>query len=382
MRERLLGTLICASGAICMSPDGALQQLLKQWGVDERVLYLWKFVFAALLNIVLQVSAAVYHAATSCESPRPRRATVCEVVRAHGERYIGGVAILSAGMTLSWNHAFMLTSITEVVTLFYLNPIWAILLEVVVRRRTVPCATYVTVAVAAVAVCFTAVSAVAPSSGEEAVKFPASTRGLGNLLALVSGLCMAGQIFVSNQATRNGYHAEGMMLANLLGFLIVVLVQLLIFVFSSDGVSMIPTVKGHEGTWYLVVLGDAATTTVFHIAALLAPRFIPAFAVTLIFMLELVLAPLFGLAINHVAISSWSAGGLLLLFVALATHEVWLHVYPMPPPPPDFERDAHDAKEADRGTRLLSSSEDKPQKGYGSSDERRLFFNPPRDAKV
>ena len=46
----------------------------------------------------------------------------------------------------------MLTSITEVVTLFYLNPIWAILLEVVVRRRTVPCATYVTVAVAAVAV--------------------------------------------------------------------------------------------------------------------------------------------------------------------------------------------------------------------------------------
>ena len=326
--QQLVGSAIAVAGVLAFSPDGALLQLLQRWRMPEGPVLFWKFLFMFTLS-------AIQSAFAHCADLSSAAATLSS-----NAWYVGAATVLVTTSTSMWNAAFRRTSIAEGVMLYYTNPIWVVLIDAVLLRRRVRMPTIVALAAVALALVVsfmpdfvgsrahsgTANATTSQPLIETGTRYPAATRWVGDLCALAGGIGMAGALSVAHLAKRHGVPAECMALGNVFGFLIVTLVQLAIC--TSSGQALLPTVPGAPPEWYFVVVGSAAGSFLLNHVAVIAPRYIAAFAVSLIFMLELVLAPLFGLAIDHQPIDNWRVAGMVLLLVTLVAHEVWVYTHP------------------------------------------------------
>ena len=304
-----LGLLIALAGVILVSPDATLLRLLSATGASNLDVIFWKLLFASLFTGTYAVaSSGLSHIVRGARS---------------APAHTAAAVALQAAVNVGFSLALLETTASSALLLIYLNPMWTAAFCWCLLGDEFENRTAVALAGAAVAMSVAFIPGVVLDDDgyvsddmNECARAP--TRR-GDCIALATGVGLALYLTVSRSAGTRCPEAP-MSAASSCGSALGAIAVLVVGVATSDALPVLPA--GRRGRFLGIALADALCIAAMYVAVSIAPRYLPATQVALIFLLEVVFGPLIVfLAFDERPTDYVIVGGALLL-CTLAMHEL------------------------------------------------------------
>lgn len=324
-RGRLTGTFLALTAVVCAAPEAVLLKEIRRLGAETVVILLWK-------QLLIGAFFALWHMWASGGSWRLPTGTAVPVM-------LGSVFY---GLTCMQTVGCIWTSTSRAYLLFYLNPMWSSVLDLVFTGERLHCRTLVAVclSVCAVAVAFDCVHlpwALAEGEGSRHSGHPKSSSSatlapearaqagdgvggeqhpslLGDAVCAIAGCAFAAYLTCSRWAYRIDPTVP-MRLSLAYGCFGVALCAIVTALVR--GVSII---AGPPLAWALLLL-DVVAIAAFCGLSTQAARFLPSAELGLVLLLDIMLAPLLSLAQTGERPSQSSLVGGAILLITLLSHE-------------------------------------------------------------
>lgn len=320
MLARTRGIVVALVSIVCSSPDATLLRSLQQTGKHNSIIIAWKACGTALI----QLAFGVYQE----ESP----GTMLRKAREAWPWMICGAISLS----FAWlaTVANMTSTSASALALFYIAPLWAMPMGMLVNRDPLRMRTLVAMAVAFVGICFifapnllSAASAPAHSTrinpGHKHQHQNTNTLS-GDVCGLISGIAFAVWITTCRHASLRKPETP-LALCGALGTVLVMIPAIVMAVWRGERLFDV------SARFVVLVLLDCASVAAYNIGTMIASRYLQSAELGLYLTLDVVFAPLLVWLVHAELPTSAVLLGGMLLVLALIAHEAIVLVVPDAP---------------------------------------------------
>lgn len=298
--QRVKGSLIAVIGVICVTPDAVLIRWATKLGATMIMVLFWKLffnvIFGSLMVVVLE------HRAGRSIKDMARNAY-------EGGRLMAAATTIQTLIAVSFPLSFLLSLAANVLLLVAVNPIWCALMSWFFLKETLPWRTVGALGASVGAILVMFLPAIFLESDER----PDRRAHLGNLTALFTGFLLSSFLVVARVAGKKGNVPIGA--ASVFGAFVAA---------SAIGVAArlqgLPLV-GPSPLFFVAMAIDGFGLASVYLAFSIAPHYISGAQVGLIWMLEIILGPLWCFVIYGETPPPPTLFGGAFLFLAVFCHE-------------------------------------------------------------
>lgn len=293
MRARVKGSLIAVVGVICVTPDAVLIRWATKLGATMIMVLFWKLFFNVLFGSVMVVLLE-------------RRAGRTIKDLAQGWRLMATATTIQSLIAVSFPLAFLLTLAANVLLLVAVNPIWCALMSWFFLNETLPWRTVGALVASVGAIIVMFLPKILHSGVQD------DRAHLGNLVALFTGFLLSSFLVVARVAGKSNVSISA---ASIFGSFT-----------AASALGLTAIIKGlpllgPSPFFYVAMAIDGFGLASVYVAFSIAPHYISGAQVGLIWMLEIILGPLWCFVIYGETPPPPTLLGGTLLLLAVFCHE-------------------------------------------------------------